>query len=336
LKYENNLKSKSSLEKQIEKNISSTGIRFEPSDVFKFNIDYKQEDENDSRQIRLIDNVNKKTTISLDTAKENIFHLARLRVFNRLMNINALDNVHNFHTSSNHTYLRFNLEPASGIELIPEYKLKTTKDINKDTYISKETNILGAVNITSSDKLSTVFRYGHDNLSNLVLDSQQNNQILSMELGITPPLLPSLNTFLENTQKKQMQHQSITSQTDASGGDMKLASFSPSSPSVSEKWKWLVQYRFSRSNADGIKDKTDNYTGELTRWFKMWKQAGTSSLTPRICQDITNSITTDTYLLIWETIFKRGISTKLSYECTEKNTLSKDIPSIKISYTATK
>ncbi|MDI6781707.1 MAG: hypothetical protein QME49_06385 [bacterium] len=339
LKYENNLKSKSSLEKQIKKNISSTGIKFEPSDVFKLNIDYKQEDENDSKEIRLIDNVNKKTTLSLDAAKENILHLVRLRFFNRLMNINAWDNVHNFHTSSNHTYLRFNLEPVSGIELIPEYKLKTSKDINKDSRISKEENILGAINVTSSDKLSSIIRYSHNNLSNLVLNSEQNNQTFSMELGITPKNRPSLNTFLENTQKKQMEHQSITSQTDASGGDMKLTS------SLSEKWKWLSQYRFSRSNADGIKNKTDNYTGEITRWFKMWKQAGTagtariagtSSLTSRIRQDITNSITTDIYLLIWETIFKKGLATKLSYECTKKDTLSKDIPSIKVGYTTTK
>ncbi len=345
LKYENSLKSKSSLEKQIEKDISSAGIRFEPAETFKLNIDYKQEDENDSKDVHRIDNINKKTTISLDAAKENILRLARVRVFNRLMNINARDNVHNFHTSSNHTYLRFNLEPVSGIELIPEYKLKISKDINKDSRISMEENIIGAINVTSSDRLSSVIRYSHDNFSNLVLDSKQNNQILSMELGITPKLLPSLNTFLENTQKKHLEHQIITSQTDASGGNMKLtSSLSP----LSEKWKWLVQYRFSRSDADGIKNKTDNYTGELTRWFKVWKlngkdrkdgkggQAGTSSLTPRICQDITNSIVTDTYLLIWETIFKKGLSTRLSYECTEKDTLSKDIPAIKIGWTTTK
>ncbi|MBU0700155.1 hypothetical protein KKE26_02485 [bacterium] len=330
LKYENKLKSMSLLEKQLKQDILSAGIRFEPSDAFKVNIDYKQEDENDKKNVHVIDNVNKKTTISFDTNKENILHLARFRCFNRLMNINAKDNVHNLHTSSNHAYLRFNLEPVQGIELIPEYKIRLTKDINKDTNMSKEENILGAINIASSDKLSTILRYAHDNLSNIVLDSEQYNQTLSMELGINVEKRPSLNTFLESTRKKRLEHQSITSQTDTSGGDMKLAS------SPSEKWKWLLQYRFSRSNSDGIRDRVDNYTGELTRWFKVWKQAGTSSLTPRICQDIINSITTDTYLLIWETIFKQGISTKLAYECSEKDTLSMDIPSIKIGYTTEK
>ncbi|MFH1861164.1 MAG: hypothetical protein ABH870_09215, partial [bacterium] len=330
LKYENKLKSRSLLEKQLKQDIFSTGIRFEPSDAFKVNIDYRQEDEKDSKDIPLIDNVNKKTTISFDTNKENILHLARFRFFNRLMNINAMDNVHNLHTSSNHAYLRFNLEPVLGIELIPEYKIKSTKDLNKDTRMSEEENIIGAININSSDKLSTILRYTHDNLSNLVLDSEQHNQSLSMELGINVEKRPSFNTFLESTRKKRLEHQSITSQTDTSGGDTKLAF------SSSEKWKGLLQYRFSRSNFDGLQNKVDNYTGELTRWIKLWKQAGTSSLTPRICQDITNSIITDTYLLIWETIFKKGISTKLAYEYSEKNTLSKNIPSIKIGYTTEK
>ena len=76
--------------------------------------------------------------------------------------------------------------------------------------------------------------------------------------------------------------------------------------------------------------------GETTRWFRVWKQAGTSSLTPRISQDITNSIIVDTYFVSWETIFKRGISTKLSYELSERDTSSKNVPSIKIGYTTEK
>ncbi|MBI4778323.1 hypothetical protein HY792_05340, partial [Candidatus Desantisbacteria bacterium] len=59
LKYENNLKSRSSLEKQIKQDISSAGIRFKPSDMFNASIDYKQEDENDSKAVHLIDNINK-------------------------------------------------------------------------------------------------------------------------------------------------------------------------------------------------------------------------------------------------------------------------------------
>jgi len=330
MKYENKLKSKSSLEKQLKQDIFSTGIKFNPSETLKFNIDYKQENENDCKAVQQINNVNKKTTAIIDINRENILHLSRFGFFNRLMNVNSRDNIHHLHASSNHTYLRFNLVPVSGMELIPEYKLKQTKDINKDTRISEEENILGAINIASSDKLSTILRYAHDNLSNLVLNSQQYNQSLSLEFGLTMDKWPSLNTFLENTQKKYMENQFITSQTDASGGDMKIAFSSPN------RYSWLVQYRFSRNSSDGIKNKTDNYMGETTRWFRVWKQAGTSSLTPRISQDITNSIIVDTYFVSWETIFKRGISTKLSYELSERDTSSKNVPSIKIGYTTEK
>ncbi|MBI4753470.1 hypothetical protein HY793_03765, partial [Candidatus Desantisbacteria bacterium] len=152
-----------------------------------------------------------------------------------------------------------------------------------------------------------------------------------LDFGLTLNKWPSLNTFLENNQKKYLEQQSITSQTDTSGGDIKLAFSSP------DRWKWLVQYRFSRSLSDGVKNKTDNYMGETTRWFRVWKQAGTTSLTPRISQDITNSSIVDTYFVSWETIFKRGISTKLSYELSERRgTSSKNIPSIKIGYTTEK
>ncbi|MFH1898249.1 MAG: hypothetical protein ABH886_08450 [Candidatus Desantisbacteria bacterium] len=330
LKYENKLKSKSIPEKQLKSDMFSTGIKFNPSDAFKFNIDYKQEDENDCKAVQQISNVNKKTTASIDINKENILHLSSFGFFNRLMNINSRDNIHNLHTSSNHTYLRFNLEPVSGMEIIPEYKLKSTKDLNKDTHISEEENILSAINITSSDKLSTILRYAHDNLSNFVLNSKQDNQSLSIEFGLTQDRWPSLNTFLENTRKKQLENQLTTSRTNASDGDLKLAFSSP------EKWKWLVQYRFTRSSSDGVKNKTDNYMGEVTRWFRVWKQAGTSSLTPRISQDITDSIVVDTYFVSWETIFKRGISTKLSHELSKRDISSKNVPSIKIGYTTEK
>ncbi|MBI4778381.1 hypothetical protein HY792_05635, partial [Candidatus Desantisbacteria bacterium] len=236
MKYENKLKSKSSIEKQLKANMFSTGIKFNPSEAFKFNIDYKQENENDCKAVQQINNINKKTTAILDINKENTLHLSRFGFFNRLMNINSTDNIHNLHTSSNHTYLRFNLAPVSGMELIPEYKLKQTRDINKDTRISEEENILGAIKITSSlpllmgegqgegsNELSTILRYAHDNLSNLVLNSRQYNQSLSLDFGLTLNKWPSLNTFLENNQKKYLEQQSITSQTDTSGGDIKLA-----------------------------------------------------------------------------------------------------------------
>ncbi len=345
LGYDEKLRDKSNIDRKLSNKIYSSSVVIEPSEKDNVKLEYIQEKEIDFKETHHdVHNLNNKFIASMTHSKERYFGLNNYQIFTRLMRVETKDKAHNGHSNSNNAYTKLNLIPREGIEFVPEYRYKTSRDIKKSMDLTKEIGVISSLNITGLKGITTIFRYTNEKLKNFLVRSEQKNQgksiDINMELGTySQHLTPFIfSTFYESLDQQRLDEGKTTSKNESLVSNIKLK-IAPQSP-----WDGLLQYQFTRQEEKIYltRNETDNYLAQCNfqvhKFYPQFgKQVNSSQLTPKYEQrktrqtNIPESVI-DTYFLSWQTDWNKRYFTHLQYETKKEKTRTTILPYIKIKY----
>ncbi len=345
LGYDEKLRDKSNIGRKLSNKIYSSSVVIEPSEKDNIKLEYIQEKEIDFKETQHdVHNRNNKLITSITHSKERCFGLNSYQIFTRLMRVETNDKAHNGHSNSNNAYTKLNLIPIEGLEFIPEYRYKTSRDIKKSMDLTKEIGVISSLNITGLKGITTIFRYTNEDLRNFLVRSEQKNQgksiDMNMELGtyiqhLTPYVF---STFYESLDQQRLDEGKTTSKNESLSSNIKLK-IAPQCP-----WDGLLQYQLTRQEEKIYltRNETDNYLAQcnfqLHKFYPQFgRQVNLSQLMPKYEQRKTRQTNVpesviDTYFLSWQTDWNKRYFTHLQYETKKEKTRTTILPYIKIKY----